>query len=51
MGYEYEVSVWKPEASNYVHCWSGDTLEEATQQMQKLRDEGYLCIRLEWRPE
>ena len=51
MGYEFDVSVWKSDVGNYVYCWRGDTLEEAIKQMQKLKDEGYFCIRLEWRPE
>lgn len=51
MGREFDVSVWNSVNASYEHRWSGDTLVEALVQMQKLKEEGYGCIRLEWRPE
>ena len=54
MGDEYEVSIWNADkgvCGAYIHRWGGDTLEEALEQMQKLKEEGYLCIKLEWRPQ
>lgn len=49
---EYEVCAWIPNKNSYEYSfyWSGDTLEEALEQMDKARNEGYKYIKLEWRP-
>lgn len=54
MGCEYEVAVWRADIEDdckYVPYWDGDTLWEALASMNKARDEGYKCIKLEWRPQ
>lgn len=53
MGDTWEVSVWSNKVDfnyRYERYWGGECAMEALAQMQKARDEGYGCIKLEWRP-
>lgn len=48
MGYEYEVYVWLD--GQYNPYWQGESLAEALTEMEKASQDGYGCIKLEWRP-
>lgn len=48
MGYELEVYVWSE--GHYEPYWQGENYLDALESMIKAKQEGYKCIKLEWRP-
>jgi len=60
MGTEYTILVWKYtgierndgyDGWGNAQVWSGESLQDAMNQMQVLKEQGNKCITLVWRPK